>query len=51
MRRRTGDMDAREYVYRELQRRRFWKTIRTIGGVAMVFYGIIFLSSFLVSGN
>jgi len=45
------DMDAREYVYRELQKRRFWKMVRTVGGIAVVFYGIIFLSSFLVSGN
>lgn len=49
MRRSIKRVEVRGYVSRELRRRRFWKTARTIVGVVAVFYGIIFISSFLMS--
>ena len=51
MKRYLKNTDARKYVYREYRRKRLWRTIRTVGGVVALFYGIIFVSFYLVSGT
>ena len=49
MKRDLRNMDVRDYVSREDQRKRLWRSFKIAVGIVTVFYGIILISSYLVS--